>query len=222
MSAAEPDEPDEQVEPDEPEPSSLAEAQRDLARERIVLAARRSLAERGLATTVDDVADLAGVSRRTVFRHFGTREALFAAAIEGGLRAYGQHLPAAEPEDGDLDGWLRDVLVASHRSNARNGRIYWELSTMDPELSGELAAAAALRREARRGFADRITKAAWKAAGGRGRVPPWLVDAFAVHLSGFTTRSLEVDFDRTPDEVAAVSVRVLRAALAAAVAERSR
>lgn len=206
--------------PDSSDEPSLADEQRDVARNRIVRAARRALAERGLATTVDEVADAAGVSRRTVFRHFGTREALFAAAIREGLRSYGQHLPAAEPA-GDVGAWLRDVLLASHRSNARNGRVYWELSALEPELSGELAQAAADRRAARKAFAARTTRAAWKGSGGRGRPPAWLVDAFAVHLSGFTTQSLGGDFDRTPDEVAAVSARVLTAALDAALADRS-
>jgi hypothetical protein len=34
-----------------------------------------------------------------------------------------------------------------------------------------------------------------------------------VHLSGFTTQSLAGDLGRSPDEVAAISARVLEAAL---------
>ena len=205
--------------PASPGAGSLAQEQRDLARSRIVRAARRVLAERGLATTVDDVAEAAGVSRRTVFRHFSTRENLFAVAIRDGLRTYGEHLPPA-PE-GDLDTWLLDVLQAAHRLNAGNGRIYWELSVLEPELTGELAAAAAERREARMRWATGVTRAMWRARGGRGKPPSWLTDAVAVHLSGFTTQSLAVDFDRTPDDVARVSARVLDAALTAALADRS-
>jgi len=199
-------------------PVSLADEQRDLARGRIVRAARRVLADRGLATTVEDVADAAGVSRRTVFRHFSTRENLFAVAIRDGLRTYGEHLPPARGED--LDTWLLDVLLAAHRLNAGNGRIYWELSVLEPELAGELAAAAAERREARKQWAAGVTKVLWRARGGSGRPPAWLVDAVAVHLSAFTTQSLAVDFDRSPDEVARVSARVLDAALTAALTER--
>jgi AcrR family transcriptional regulator len=201
-------------------PASLAQEQRDVARARIVRAARHVLADRGLSTTVDDVAAAAGVSRRTIFRHFATRENLFAVAIRDGLRTYGEHLPPA-PDD-DLDGWLYDVLTAAHRLNAGNGRIYWELSVLEPELTGELAAAAAERREARKHWAAGVTKVLWRARGGRGNPPAWLTDAVAVHLSGFTTQSLAVDFDRTPDDVARVSARVIDAALATALAERSR
>lgn len=199
--------------------ATLAEEQRDVARTRIVRAARRVLAERGLATTVDDVAEAAGVSRRTVFRHFSTRENLFAVAIRDGLRTYGEHIPSG-PAD-DLATWLLDVLLAAHRLNAGNGRIYWEMSVLEPELTGELAAAAAERRRARKRFAEGVTGVMWRARGGAGQPPAWLTDTVAVHLSGFTTQSLAVDFDRSPDDVARVSARVLDAALAAALAERT-
>jgi AcrR family transcriptional regulator len=198
--------------------SSLAEEQRDVARARIVRAARKVLADRGLATTIDDVAEAAGVSRRTVFRHFATREGLIAVALREGLRSYAHQIPP--PPDGDDVGpWLLDVLLAAHRLNAGNGRIYWELSALEPELTGELAAAAAERRERRKRFAANVTSRMWAARGGRGKPPRWLFDTVAVHLSGFTTQSLAGDFGRKPDDVARVSARVLEAALTAALAE---
>lgn len=199
------------------ETSSLSDEQRDLARARIIRAARKVLAEQGLESTVDDIAAAAGVSRRTVFRHFATREGVMAAAIKEGLRSYGEHIPkpgAGQP----LASWLLDVLLAAHRLNARNGRIYWELAALEPELSGELAAVAAERRQGRIRLAANVTGHMWRASGGRGRPPVWLVDTVAVHLSGFTTRSLGGDFGRTPDEVAEVSARVLAAALDSALA----
>jgi AcrR family transcriptional regulator len=205
------------------EEASFADEKRDLARARIVRATRRALAARGLATTVDDVAETAGVSRRTVFRHFPSREHLFAVAIQEGIRSFAEHLP--RPPDGDegdddLSGWLLDLLLATHRINARNGRIYWELSALEPDLVGELAVVAAERRDARRRFASNVTGKLWQARGGRGKPPRWLTDTVAVHLSGFTTQSLGGDFDRTPDDVARVSARVIEASLTAALAER--
>jgi AcrR family transcriptional regulator len=195
----------------------LADEQRDVARTRIVRAARRTLAARGMATTVDDVAATAGVSRRTVFRHFGTREALFAVAIRDRLRSYAEQLaPPTEGEDGDE--WLRRTLVTVHRINARNGRIFWELATHESELTGELAAAAAECRVARKRFAGNVAAGLWQAAGGTGWPPDWVTDAVSVQLSGFTTHSLASDLDRTPEEVAASAEKVLRAVVAAAVA----
>jgi AcrR family transcriptional regulator len=195
----------------------LVDERRDVARARILRAARAVLAERGLTATVDEVAAAAGLNRRTVFRHFSTRYALFAEAIQEGIRRYTVKIP--RPPGGDLRGWLVDLLVVVHRLNARNGRAYWELAGLGPgDLPPELAAAAADRRAASTRFATTVTTRMWQARRGRGRPPEWLVDAVAVHLSGFTTQSLTGDFGRTPEEVARVSAQVLEAALAAALA----
>lgn len=193
---------------------------RDGNRARIVRAARGVLAERGLDTTVDDVAIAAGMSRRTVFRHFATRDALLAAAVREGIRSYGEHLvPAHEGED--LEAWLVDAIVTVHRLNARHGRIYWELAGLGRALEGEIAAVAEERRAARRALVRSFTAAVWRSAGGTGTAPAWLLDVCAVQLSAFTTRALSGDFGRSPDEIGRVCARAVAAAARAAVAERA-
>jgi AcrR family transcriptional regulator len=195
----------------------LADEQRDVARSRILRGAQAVLAERGLSSTVDDVAAVAGVNRRTVFRHFATRDRLFAAAVKEGVGRYAQHLPPP-PEGDSLRTWLLDLLLVIHRLNARNGRVYWELAALEPAgLSDVLVEADEERRESRRRFAAGVTSRLWQARGGRGDPPAWLADAVAVHLSGFTTQSLAGDFGRSPEEVARVSARVLEASLTAAL-----
>ena len=201
-----------------PVASSLADEQRDVAKERILRAAGAALAARGLAATVDDVAEAAGVSRRTFFRHFATRDALVVVVVRVGVRRYGEQLPAP-PDDGDLRAWLAELLAVTHRLNARNGRVFWDLVGVRTEdLSPDLAAAAAECRDSRNRFAATVTEFLWHARGGAASPPPWLTDAVAVHLSGFTTQSLAGDLDRTPDQVAAVSAQVIEAALTAALA----
>lgn len=191
-------------------------AELDGTRERILRAARGVLAERGLATTVDDVAEAAGISRRTVFRAFATRDRLIAEAVRDGMRSYAEHLPPP-PAEPDLDGWLAAAMRAVHGLNVRHGRIYWELSGIGPDLEGEIAVAADERRQARVELVNAFTALVWKAAGAEGDPPAWLRDSCAIQLSAFSTRALTGDFSRSADEVADACARTLAAAARAAV-----
>jgi AcrR family transcriptional regulator len=74
-----------------------ADAQRNL--ERILEAARALLAERGLETSVADVAERAGVGTATIFRRFPTKEDLVAEVVERELRATLEQLQAAADAD---------------------------------------------------------------------------------------------------------------------------
>ena len=186
----------------------LAQEQRQMARNRIERAAWSVLADRGLVATVEEVAREAQVSIRTVFRHYGTRDHMIASALRAQLYHYGESLPLPEP-DAALELWLPELLVEVHRLNAEMGRAYWELASSFDTLSGELAEVAAERHIGRKRVVSAVTKGAWNLAGGRGRYPRWLLDAFAVHLSAFATRSLVADFERTVEEVSAMSARVL-------------
>jgi len=197
---------------------SLIDEQRELAQARILRAAGVALAARGLAATVDDVAEAAGISRRTIFRHFATRDALFVAVIRAGVRRYGEQIPAP-PADDDLRSWLAELLEVTHRLNASNGRVFWDLVGVRAEdLSADLALVAKECRDSRNRFAATVTELMWRTRGGPGAPPRWLVDAVAVQLSGFTTQSLAGDAGRSPDEVAHVSAQVIEAALASALA----
>jgi AcrR family transcriptional regulator len=198
---------------------SLADEQREVAQARILRAAGAVLAARGLAATVDDVADAAGVSRRTIFRHFATRDALFVTVIRAGIRRYAEQIPAP-PSDDDLRGWLPEMLGVTHRLNARNGRVFSDLVGLRAaDLSGDLAMVAEECRDSRNRFAANVTELLWRARHGRGHPPLWLIDAVAVQLSGFTTQSLAGDLGRSPDEVARVSAQVIDAAIASALAD---
>jgi AcrR family transcriptional regulator len=196
-------------------PAPLADEQRRLARDRIERAALTVLGREGMASTVEDVAAEAGVSVRTVFRHYGTRDHMIATALRSQLQHYGDTLPRPD-KGGQLDDWLPKLLVEVHRRNAEMGRAYWELAAHSGSLEGELAEVAELRQAARMRLVTAVATTAWRLSGRRGRPPGWLVDVFAIHLSSFATRSLVADFHRDPDDVAEASARALLAVLEAA------
>jgi AcrR family transcriptional regulator len=73
---------------------------RAATRDSILDAAVRLFAQRGAATTLENVADEAGVTRQTVYVHFGSRTALLIAMVE--------HMDAR----GSLSGYLDRVFGA--------------------------------------------------------------------------------------------------------------
>ena len=195
-----------------------AGAHRELVRARILRGARAELAARGLAVRVEDVAGAAGVSRRTVFRYFPTREALLAAALQDSMRSYGEHVPLPQASQ-TLEQWLASAAVAVHRMNAQHGRVYFELAS-GAAFDGELADVAQVRRVARRHLVERLTVTAWDLAGGSGTPPRWIHDTVAVLLSAFATEALGPDFERSADEIAASLTPALVHAVRGAVADR--
>lgn len=162
----------------------LAAEKRQATEERILRAGRRLLGERGLDLTMDEIAEEAGVARRTVFRHFATRESLLAAAIDSGMRRYGEQLPAYA--GGEWRDWLHQTCRSVHRLNRSYGRGYWELTSRH-DLQGELARAEERRRVARRSAMEGLAATAWRAAGGSETVPPAVVATVTVHLSAHFT-----------------------------------
>jgi AcrR family transcriptional regulator len=203
--------------PDRPLP--LAEEQRRLVHDRVLRAAGDGLAEHGLGVTIEEVADRAGVSVRTVFRHYGTRDRLLGEAINERVRSYREHLP--KPASGeDVGDWLHRLLEHVHQHHVELGRAYWELTLPAADLSGEIAEAAAKRRAARVRLVRWAASTAWELAGAGGRPPGWLVDAFAIHLSAVTVPALVPDFRRTPEQVARTSAQALHTAIVGAAGGR--
>src|SRR5580700_4338321 len=131
--------------------ASLLSEQRQVARDRMERAARRVLAEKGLDATAEEVASEAGVSIRTVFRHYGTRDHMIATALRSQLHHYSDTLPAPGRE-ATLESWLPALLLEVHRVNAVLGRAYWEMAALGDTLSGEIGEVASVRLAARTRF----------------------------------------------------------------------
>lgn len=192
----------------------LRAEQRSLADSRILDGAMAVFAEKGLDATVDDVAHAAGVSRRTVFRHFDSHSELFGAAIERTLQNYEARLPTAPAPGEDWERWLLGVARTMHELNrGMLGRGFWHVHVDWPAANPEVRAALADRAERRLAVADRLACLAWSARGLPGRPESWVIDAFGTLLSGFGTAALS---GRSPDEAAEVSARILSAVVSGA------
>jgi AcrR family transcriptional regulator len=95
-------------------PARPLRADAALNRTRILEAAYETFAAEGLAVPIDDIARRAGVGAGTVYRHFPTKEDLFAAVVESRLR----HIIAAgralldDPGPGEaLFAFLRSMVL---------------------------------------------------------------------------------------------------------------
>lgn len=187
------------------------------SRSGILDAAQELFAERGTAVTMDEIAEAAGVGRRTLFRHFATKGELIAEAMTLGWRAWTERAEAASRAD-SLDTVLADLLVRAQILNDRAGRGFWELASglaTDPELEQ----AAKLRSQHRQMYVPKVARDLWRAAGGTGRTPRWVVDSYALLESVHALHALRHDFDRSPREVGELSVHIMSAVLETAVAE---
>ena len=78
-------------------PPLRADARRN--RERILEVAREVFASEGLSVPIDTVAARAGIGVGTVYRHFPTKEALFAAIVTDRVEALGADARAALEDD---------------------------------------------------------------------------------------------------------------------------
>lgn len=194
------------------------------------------VARRGFAATVEEIAQVSGVSPRTVFRHYSTHDALIAATVRDMFEACGRYPLKSLPRlvddlEGwisglprrveDLDAWIEGLAVTIHTRNARIfGEAFWDIHGPNCRSSEVLAEVADLRRAYRLRGVGYLTSLAWRSAGGTGEPPPSLEAAFALNLSAFTTQALMVDFDQTPAQIGSLTAGILRALLARAVAEQ--
>jgi AcrR family transcriptional regulator len=95
-------------------PPLRADARRNRAR--ILEVAREVFASEGLSVPIDTVAERAGIGVGTVYRHFPTKEALFAAIVTDRVQALAQDARDALTEDDPgvaLFGFLRTMAERS-------------------------------------------------------------------------------------------------------------
>ena len=188
---------------------------------RIVRAASGVIAERGLHATVDDVAAAAGVSRRTVFRHFSTHDELFIAAIHAVWEKMNEAAAPPDPAPGEVRQWLVVVATTFHELSERLlGRAFWDIHIDRTGTSEELTTVIKDRTKYRRAWSAKIAKTAWRAEGGARTPPAWMVDAFSLQLSAFAFNGMMADEVRTPAQTGRVSGETMWAVLTLALSEQ--
>jgi AcrR family transcriptional regulator len=199
---------------------SLREDSRDRAQDRIIKGALRALASSGLDATIDEIADAAGVSRRTVFRHFASHGELMAASISQGLIVLNAHTPATPEPGTDVQAWLTDSVITLHDAIRRLlGRAFWDIHIdrlgTPPEVIGAIDDIMIQRKRITGGLAQ----SAWDALEGRGEPPRFVLDAFAQQVSGFATYALP---QLSAQETGRLSARILWLVLNEAIEESGR
>ena len=180
----------------------LQERKRQATIEHLARAALRGLTEHGVDVTVDEIAHLAGVSRRTVFRHFATRDDLLTAAVRAEYPELAKSLPRFTADVG-WRAWIADLCRAIHAANAAYGRVLLELTTRQ-DLSAQLAAVAEELTRHRRERNHAIADTLWRALGREAAAPDEFRDTVMAHLSPFFT--VAVDRDAGGDHSLAASL----------------
>ncbi len=136
-------------------------------RDRILQASLDLFLKQGIRkTSVDDVADRAGVTRVTVYRHFSDREQLIAESFLQVNAAFERVRQALEEED-DLDGYL--ARMATELTSIPLGYMSGmaELETLHPGIHADL-------RRGRRNLLRAIFDQLYGRARSEGRLRPGL------------------------------------------------
>ena len=162
------------------------------------------------ATTISAIAELAGVQRATVYRHFPDDESLFQACTA--------HFFATNPPP-DPTGW-RDVRPADARLTRALTEVYGWYERTEPMLANITRDAEAMPHLVGRGYAALISRLSEALLPSVGPIPPQLRAAVNHALHFRTWRSLARDQQLAPGE--AVELMTKLASVAAEPAARQR
>jgi AcrR family transcriptional regulator len=168
----------------------LEQKKRQTTADHLVRAAVAGLAKHGFQVTVDDIAREAGVSRRTIFRHFATRDDLLAIALTQQSDAFRSTLPQLGNQG--WPAWLAELCQAVHQANDTLHRTLHELVTRH-DLSPRLLTFADDIDTYRRGRNSDVADTLWQAIGQSGAAPAELRAVVASHLSPHFTTAVSQD-----------------------------
>jgi AcrR family transcriptional regulator len=168
---------------------TVQERKRQAIVDHLVQAALKGLAT--LSVTVDEIARIAGVSRRTVFRYFPSRDELLAKAAVAGQIEFDKRLPRYAG-DGEWRLWLSALCRDLHAAHGRFCPTIWEMS-VGKKSSRRLAAAAKEMARLRRERSQTVGDTLWMALGQDGAVPNEFRGTIIAHLSPHFTDAVRID-----------------------------
>lgn len=202
---------------------ALLDNPKALSRLKLLRATVRLIADRGLDVTMDDIAEASGINRRTLFRQVESRDVLLADALSSSMDWFETQIERAVPAEQPLEEWITALALRLMEVHRAAGLGYWQLAaTPDNDLPPELAAVNARRRRDRRANSPVTARAIWKRAGGTGRCPQVIIDAVAMTLSTFASRSMVEDFGREAKAVAGSVGTILATLVESQVEEQAR
>ena len=200
---------------------SLGDELRAVTKHRILEAAKVLVPRRGLGFTVEEVAEEAGLSQRTVFRHYPTRDGLVAEAISAAVDAMEQGLIGGDVDAADPKGWVTANAVWTHSLVEKFlGNCWFEMYTPQQDFAPDVAAAVSRVKAVRERVSEDVTNRVWKAAGGRGKAPRLVIDAFLINGGGFGYQALAVSRTVTTEETGRTCAEIAWAVLQAALADQ--
>lgn len=178
-------------------------------REALIAGALHCLMERGWArTTVRDIAAAAGVNHAAIGYHFGSKDALLAAAIVESMEAWSTELAQVTTMAGDPDQEWQPVLewMAEHRSVLLANLDVLAQAQRSPEMLDHVAA---VHEKVRRSSAAWVTGATDEAV--TENTVRGLGSVYMALISGLAIQAI-VDPDRMPSGADIVAgVRALAA-----------
>lgn len=205
------------VSPDVERPS-LDEEHRNLTRHRLIEGARLVVVRRGLRATTDEIAEAAGVGRRTVFRHFPTLDELLAEVVASILDDFEPDIYMYPLDGHDVHEWLVDLAVRLHRRSIQDyGQLFWDLNKPDADRPVAIDSLTRTLPARRVRLAEQVVTVAWTAAGGTGAPPAHLAPAFTLLASGFAAHGLAATADPTPEDTGRLAGRMMATILDDAV-----
>jgi len=182
--------------------ASLRDRQRDAIRHDLRTAALKLFKDRGFAaTTVDDIAREAGVSRSTFFRYFGSKTAVVVDTTDESATAFMRCLSERPRSEKPMES-LENALIGMNEALRTDERrdellLLWDIATNEPVLAAAIEARSAyFESEVARCLAER-----------RGRSEPSLEDALASALIGPITQQIGASWAAGGDDGVADLIR---------------